>query len=259
MASTSYLPLAGRIAIVTGASRGIGEQIAFELAKRGAKVMITFTSDASQKRANDLVARIAALNNGSAAATVQADLRELSSPQTIVDATLTAFATPHIHILVNNAGVELGKPALDVTPADFAAVFDINVRGAYFMTQAAARRFGAHARVVNVSSVGGRQGYQGFSVYGASKAALEGMTRVWAAELGPQGHTVNAVAPGPVQSDMLDKIPEEIKNFQRDHTPMEHRFGTADDIAQVVAWLAEESSRWITGQTLSATGGFAMY
>ena len=109
------------------------------------------------------------------------------------------------------------------------------------------------------SSVGGRAGYEGFSLYCASKAALEGMTRVWAAELGPQGHTVNAVAPGPVQSDMLDKIPAELKDFQKVHTPMEHRFGTADDIAQIVAWLAEESSRWITGQTLSSTGGFAMY
>ncbi|KAI5822973.1 NAD(P)-binding protein [Schizophyllum commune Tattone D] len=259
MSSTTHLPLAGRVAIVTGASRGIGEQIAFELAKRGAKVMITFTSDSSQKRADDLVARIAALNNGSAAATVKADLRLLPSPQKIVDATLAAFATSHIHILVNNAGVEFQKPAIDVTPEDYASLFDINVRGAYFMTQAVARVLGDHGRIVNISSVGGRAGYEGFSLYCASKAALEGMTRVWAAELGPQGHTVNAVAPGPVQSDMLDKIPAELKDFQRAHTPMEHRFGTADDIAQIVAWLAEESSRWITGQTLSSTGGFAMY
>ncbi|KAI5889412.1 NAD(P)-binding protein [Schizophyllum commune H4-8] len=259
MTSPTHLPLAGRVAIVTGASRGIGEHIAFELAKRGAKVMITFTSDSSQKRADDLVARIAALNNGSAAATVKADLRLLPSSQQIVDATLTAFSTQHIHILVNNAAVEFQKPAIDVTPEDYASLFDINVRGAYFMSQAVARVLGDHGRIVNLSSIAGRAASQGFSLYCASKAALEGMTRAWAVELGLQGHTVNVVAPGPVQSDMLDKVPAELKNYQKAHTPMERRFGTGDDIAQIVAWLAEESSRWITGQTISATGGYAMY
>ena len=221
--------------------------------------MITYNSPSSEARANDLAERVGALENGSAAASIRADIGLPDSPALIVNATLAAFSTPHIHILVNNAGVEFQKPAIDVTPEDYASLFDINVRGAYFMTQAVARVLGDHGRIVNISSVGGRAGYEGFSLYCASKAALEGMTRVWAAELGPQGHTVNAVAPGPVQSDMLDKIPAELKDFQKAHTPMEHRFGTADDIAQIVAWLAEESSRWITGQTLSSTGGFAMY
>ncbi|TRM58938.1 hypothetical protein BD626DRAFT_177782 [Schizophyllum amplum] len=221
--------------------------------------MITFASDSSQKLADDLIARITALKNGSAAASVKADLRLLESPQIIVDATLAAFSASQIHILVNNAGVELSKPGLEVTPDDFASIFDINVRGAYFMTQAVARCIGAYGRIINLSSVAGRSGFEGFSLYCASKAALEGMTRAWAAELGPQGHTVNAVAPGPVESEMLNKIPEELKNGQRDRTPMEKRFGRADDIAQIVGWLAQESSRWITGQTLSATGGHAMY
>ncbi|KAI5891136.1 NAD(P)-binding protein [Schizophyllum commune H4-8] len=252
------LTLSGKVAIVTGASRGLGEGIAYELAKRGAKVMITFTSTSSQARADTLVARIASLNNGSAAASVRADLRLPESPAIILDATLAAFSTSTIDILVNNAGVEQHRPLTDVTPEDFAAVFDVNVRGALLMTRAVLPHLRAPGRIINVSSLGARRGWAGYTVYCASKAALEGFTRALAVEIGAAGHSVNAVAPGPTESDMLDTLSEEVIEAQKQRTPMQNRIGTADDIAQVVAWLAEEGSRWVTGQTISATGGAEM-
>ncbi|KAL1717847.1 hypothetical protein EV715DRAFT_291779 [Schizophyllum commune] len=252
------LTLSGKVAIVTGASRGLGEGIAYELAKRGAKVMVTFTSASSQARANALVERITSLNNGSAAASVRADLRLPESPAIILEATLVAFSTPTIDILVNNAGVEQHRQLTDVTLDDFAAVFDVNVRGALLMTRAVLPHLRAPGRIINVSSLGARRGWAGYAVYCASKAALEGFTRALAVEIGAAGHSVNAVAPGPTESDMLDTLSAEVIEAQKQGTPMQNRIGTVDDIAQIVAWLAEESSRWVTGQTISANGGAEM-
>ncbi|KAI5831863.1 NAD(P)-binding protein [Schizophyllum commune Tattone D] len=249
------LALAGKVAIVTGSSRGIGEGIAYELARQGAKVMITYTSISSQDRADALVARIASLNNGSAAASVRADLRLPESPAVIVDATLKAFSTDAIDVLVNNAGVEQNRLITDVSAEDINRVFDVNVRGAMLMTRAVIPHLRAPGRIVNISSLGARRGFSGYTVYCASKAALEGFTRALAVELGAAGHSVNAVAPGPTESDMLYTLSEEILETQKKRTPMQNRIGTKDDIAQVVAWLASESSRWVTGQTISATGG----
>ena len=222
------------------------------------KVMVTFTSASSQARADALVERIASLNNGSAAASVRADLRLPESPAIILGATLAAFSTCTIDILVNNAGVEQHRPLTDVTPDDFAAVFDVNVRGALLMTRAVLPHLRAPGRIINVSSLGARRGWAGYTVYCASKAALEGFTRALAVEIGGAGHSVNAVAPGPTESDMLDTLSEEVIEAQKQRTPMQNRIGTVDDIAQIVAWLAEESSRWVTGQTISATGGAEM-
>ena len=114
-------------------------------------------------------------------------------------------------------------------------------------------------RIINIASVGAREGFKGLSLYCSSKSALEGMTRCWAEELGDDGHTVNAVNPGPVQSDMLDNIPEDIKQRQMVVTPMQRRFGTVQEVAGIVAWLASEDSQWVTGQAISASGGYAMY
>jgi 3-oxoacyl-[acyl-carrier protein] reductase len=114
-------------------------------------------------------------------------------------------------------------------------------------------------RIINISSVGARYGFKNLSAYCSSKAALEGMTRCWAAELGGEGHTVNAVNPGPVQSQLLENIPKEIVEMQKAQTPVQNRIGTVDDVAQVVAWLASEESRWVSGQVISASGGWAMY
>ncbi|KAL1698441.1 hypothetical protein EV121DRAFT_266006, partial [Schizophyllum commune] len=190
-----------------------------------------------------------------AAASMRADLRLPESPAVIVDATLKAFSTNAIDVLVNNAGVEQNRLLTDVSAEDFNRVFDVNVRGAMLMTRAVIPHLRAPGRIVNISSLGARRGFSGYTVYCASKAALEGFTRALAVELGAAGHSVNAVAPGPTESDMLYTLSEEILETQKKRTPMQNRIGTKDDIAQVVAWLASESSRWVTGQTISATGG----
>ena len=266
--------LNNKIAIVTGASRGIGAQIAYELASRGAKVAITYSSEASAKSADELKARISALDNnkptsstsfasagGEGVLAVQADLRRVDAPQELVTATLAAFGGQTIDILVNNAGCELVKPLGDLTAEDFSYVYDLHVRAVVLLTQAVVPHLPERGgRIINISSVGARAGFKDLSLYCSSKAALEGLTRCFAAELGGKGgHTVNAVNPGPVQTAILEKIPPEIVEMQKKTTPVDNRMGTTDDIAQIVGFLAEEGSRWVTGQTISASGGFAMY
>ncbi|CEL03834.1 hypothetical protein ASPCAL04974 [Aspergillus calidoustus] len=250
--------LGGKVAIVTGGSRGIGERIALELAQNGAKVSVTYTSSGSEKQVDSLIETINGLGNGSAAISIKADLRDPNSPAKIVTETIKHFGE-HIDILVNNAGVELVKPIPDITVDDFSFVYDLNVRAPLLMLQSVLPHLRAPGRIINIGSVGGRSGFKQLSVYCSSKAALEGMTRCWAAELGSAGHTVNCVNPGPVQTDLIGNIPQETVKMQKDSTPIQNRLGTVEDIAPVVVWLASEGSRWITGQVISASGGWAMY
>ena len=161
-----------------------------------------------------------------------------------------------IDILVNNAALEFNRSILDTTAEDYAKIFDVNVRGALLMTKAVVPHLRAPGRIINMSSVGSRSAFPELTLYCASKAALEGITRCLAAELGSAGHTVNAVLPGPTESEMLDAIPEDIVEMQKKWTPVEQRVARPGDIAQVVAWLAEEQSRWISGQAISASGGY---
>ena len=282
--SSSFQTLEGKVAIVTGASRGLGLGFAFELARRGAKVRLpslhprpgrhltltraqivaTYTSPSSETSVRDLASRIAALDKPSQCISVRADLRDPASAAEIVRQCVAAFG-PRIDILVNNAGAELVKPLTDISPADFDSIYHLNVLAPLLLLQAVKPHLpsngsgGGGGRIINISSVGARHGFRDLSLYCSSKAALEGMTRCWAAELGAGGHTVNAVNPGPVQSEMLENIPGEIVRMQKEQTPVEKRLGTVDDVAQVVAWLASEESRWVTGQTLSVSGGWAMY
>jgi 3-oxoacyl-[acyl-carrier protein] reductase len=207
---------------------------------------------------NAIIDQIYTLKNGSSAIKIQSDIREPLAPKHIVDETINAFGG-NIDILVNNAGVELVKPLNDITIEDFSFVYDLNVRGPILMAQAVLPHLRAPGRIINISSVGARYGFRDLSVYCSSKAALEGLTRCWAAELGAAGHTVNAVNPGPVQTQLMEKIPKDYIEMQKAQTPVENRLGTVDDIAQIVAWLAGEGSRWISGQVLSASGGWAMY
>ncbi|KAF2087194.1 NAD(P)-binding protein [Saccharata proteae CBS 121410] len=252
------LPLAGKVAIVTGAARGIGVGIALELANRGAKVVCSYTSPSSSKLSDDLISKIKALNNGSDAIKVSADLKDPAAPAEIVSATTAAFG-PHIDILVNNAGVGSLKFLPDITAEAIAEVYDVNVRAPILMAKAVLPHLRAPGRIINISSAGSRLGLPGFTIYASSKAALEGATRSLASELGEKGHTVNAVDPGPVESDMLrESVDDKTLNDWMAKTPVEKRIAQPKDIADVVAWLAEEQSRWVSGQTISATGGFLM-
>lgn len=188
------------------------------------------------------------------------DLSSPSTPAALVSAAVSAFG-PRIDILVNNAAVEVVKPLADLTALDFDRAYHVNVRAPLLLTQAVAPHLPQEGggRIINISSVGGRAAFANLSLYCSSKAALEGVTRSLAAELGPKGHTVNAVNPGPVQSDMLANIPADLVALQKRTTPMQHRLGEVDDVAQIVAWLASDDSRWVTGQTISASGGLAIY
>ena len=185
--------LEGKVAIVTGASRGIGQTLAFDLASRGAKVAITYTSPSSQSGVERLAQRITTEAN-SASVTVQADLREPSSADKVIDETVKAFG--HIDILVNNAGLISGSLLQDVTPEEFDSVYHLNVLAPLLLVQKALPHLRRPGRIINLSSVGARANFSSVSVYASSKAALEGLTRSWAGELGADGTTVNAVNPG---------------------------------------------------------------
>ncbi|KAF2007931.1 dehydrogenase with different specificitie [Amniculicola lignicola CBS 123094] len=250
--------LQGKVAVVTGASRGIGAGLGLELARRGAKVALVYTSARSEQPTKDLVSKIEAFGNGSQGIAIQADLSKVYAADGIVAATRTAFGN-HIDILVNNAGVLFEKTLLETTAEDYVRIFDVNVRGVLLMSKAVVPYLRKPGRIINLSSIGGRKGFAGLGLYTSSKAAVEGLTRSLAVELGDAGHTVNAVAPGPTESDMIRQMSDEFIVKQERETPVEHRIGTVDDIAQIIAFLASEESRWVSGQTISASGGFQMY
>lgn len=156
---------------------------------------------------------------------MQANLRTLEAPEKIVAATLEAFGDK-IDILVNNAGALFPRQILETTAEDYAAIFEVNVRAPLLLTKAVVPHLRAPGRIINVSSIGARSGFDRLALYSASKAALEGLTRGLAKELGHAGHTVNAVAPGPVKSDMLDDVPKDIVERQLKETAVENRHGT---------------------------------
>lgn len=243
-----------RNAIVTGGSRGIGAGIAIELAKRGANVLITY--EKSAKAADEVVARIE--NLGVRGLALQANSLDIESPAKIVKALADAWGK--IHIIVNNAGIGDDIFLQDLTEADFDRHMAINVRMPTFLVKAAIPHFGEAPRIVNLSSVMARVGSAQATAYCASKAALEGVTKVLAVELGHKyGATVNCVNPGPVDTDMWRQtaqgVRDEWESRKAVETPAAPRIGTVDDIAQIVAFLSEEQSRWTTGSTVCANGG----
>jgi 3-oxoacyl-[acyl-carrier protein] reductase len=188
------------------------------------------------------------------------DLSKLDIADTILSALDEWLgADAKVDILVNNAGTEVVKRLEDIQVQDYEKVYNINIRAPILLTQALIPRFNSSSRIINIGSVGARAGMPGLGLYCSSKAALEGLTRCWAAELGGNGTTVNQINPGPVQSDMLDNIPKEIVDMQKKNTPIQNRLGTPEEVSKVVCWLASPASSWITGQSLSASGGWAMY
>ncbi|KAF2223023.1 dehydrogenase with different specificitie [Elsinoe ampelina] len=253
------MSLKGKVAIVTGGARGIGAGIVKELAAEGASVAFNYVSPSSEKLAEDLVSSVMA--SGGRAHCVQADMADLASPRVIIDATLSAFSTNTIDILVNNAGLGQNTPLASVTVEEYTKLMDVNVRSVIFMTQAVLPHFDrTHAnRIVNLSSISARGGYATQTVYASSKAAVEGLTRVWAKELGHEYNvTVNAVNPGPVDTDMyraagethLKRMEEQNKNV-----PAAPRCGTPEDVAGIISWLCSDKAKWVTGDVVCANGG----
>ncbi|MCB2409162.1 SDR family NAD(P)-dependent oxidoreductase [Hymenobacter lucidus] len=247
--SNSVQPLAGKVAVVTGASRGIGHAIAQRLSKDGATIVVNYAQN--RAKAEELVATLAA--NGGQAIAVQADLGNLADVRRLFEQTQAQFG--RLDILVNNAGIG-GEPAFGEMDAErYAAIFDVNVRGVLFAAQEAAQRFGADGgRIINLSSVLGNRPSAFGVAYGATKAAVDSITKSLAVLLGPKGIRVNAVAPGLTVTDMGTAMPAAIQEHVARTTAL-GRMGEAEEIADVVAFLAGDSSRWITGQTVYADGG----
>ncbi|KAF3407705.1 L-xylo-3-hexulose reductase [Talaromyces pinophilus] len=251
------LDLTGKTAIVTGASRGIGAAIAIQLGRRGANVVVNYTSDKSRQRATEVVKEIE--EAGSRATLCQASVADVKAIPKIVDAALQLSQSGKIEILIHNAALGVDANLDEVSEELFQTHFDTNVKGPIFLTKAVIPHIGKGGRVVFVSSAAARLGVAGQTVYGATKAANESCARVWAKELGQShGITVNCVNPGPVATDQWQESDEQFRRDMQpliESTPAAARIAEVDDIAPLVAFLCTEDARWTTGAVLCANGG----
>ncbi|OAI43273.1 3-ketoacyl-ACP reductase [Verrucomicrobia bacterium SCGC AG-212-E04] len=243
--------LSGKVALVTGGSRGIGRAISLQLAAAGASVAVNYAGN--QAAAGDTVRAVEAA--GGKAAALQADVSRVDEIHRIFDDAIARFG--RVDILVNNAGVALYRLVKDTTEEEFDRTFSVNVRGVFFALKEAATRLADGGRVINFSSTTTRVMLPTYGAYSASKAAVEQLTRVFAKEMGPRKITVNCVLPGPVNTELFNegKTPEVIARLAA--MSAFNRIGEPVDIARVVAFLASDDAGWITGQNLGINGGFA--
>lgn len=243
--------LTGKVAVVSGASKGIGAAIAQELARDGASVVVNYATSGEQAEA--VVAKIKA--GGGAAKAVRADVSKPAEARQLIDGTVSEFG--RIDILVNNAGVYEFLPLEEISEKHFDRMFHLNVRGLLFATQAAVRAFGDRGgSIINISSVVSLSPPPGGSVYSATKGAVDVLTRSLAAELGSRRILVNAVLPGPVETEGTQSMAEwdQFRAQLLPRTPL-GRIGQPHDIASVVSFLASEDAGWITGQVIPVAGG----
>jgi 3-oxoacyl-[acyl-carrier protein] reductase len=244
--------LSGKVAVVTGASKGIGAAIAKGLAEAGASVVVNYSS--SRAGAEQVVAEIE--KAGGKAVALHGSVAKAAEVKRLFVEAHEAYG--RLDILVNNAGVYAFHPIEDVTEAEFHREFDINVLGPILATQEAVQRFGAEGgSVINISSVASTKGLAGATVYGATKAALDQITRTHAIELAPRKIRVNTIAPGGVETEGTHSAGIIGSDFEKQmvaDTPL-GRLGQPDDIAGVAVFLASDASRWITGERLVVSGG----
>jgi 3-oxoacyl-[acyl-carrier protein] reductase len=243
--------LAGKVAIVTGASKGIGAAIAKSLAAAGAAVVVNYAS--SKKGAEDVVAAI--IKTGGKAVAVGGDVSKADEAQGIVDAAMKTFGK--LDILVNNSGVYEFAPIESVTEDQFHRQFNINVLGLLLTTQAAVKHLGEGASIINIGSVVSRITPANSAVYTGTKGAVDAITGVLAKELGPKKIRVNTINPGMVETEGTHTAGFIGSDFQKEHiaqTPLS-RSGQPDDIADIAVFLASNDSRWMTGEHLLASGG----
>ncbi|MFN2746757.1 MULTISPECIES: SDR family oxidoreductase [Bacillus] len=242
--------LKGKTAIVTGASRGIGRAIATQLGDLGAKVAVNYSS--SRQKAEEVVNEIQ--QAGGEAAAIQADLSTVAGVESLFAKTKEAFGK--IDILINNAGMSIYKPIQDVTEEDFDQQFNLNVKGTYFACKQAMKDMEANGRIINFSTSVIGQMFPTYSVYAGTKGAVEQFTRQLAKEFAAKQITINAVAPGPVDTELFTagKSEQQIEGLKK--STALGRIGEPEDIANVIEFLVSEQSQWITGQTIRVNGGF---
>lgn len=242
-----------KVAIVTGASRGIGRAIALELARRGARVVVNYHQNA--EAAAEVVAAIEAANGQAIA--VQADVGDFDQATELVKTTLDALG--QIDILVNNAGTTRDQLLMLMKEEDWDKVLRTNLKSVFNCCKAAARPMvkRREGRIINITSVSGIAGQGGQTNYAASKAGIIGFTKSLAKELGPRNITVNCVAPGFVPTDLTSDLPEDLRHRAIEATPL-RRMGRPEEIAFAVAFLASDEAAFITGEVLTVDGGLVM-
>ena len=247
------MTLEGKTALVTGASRGIGRQIALTLASQGADVIVNYNG--SRERAEETVSQIRDM--GRKAEALQCSVADFQACGDMVKKALELFG--HIDILVNNAGITKDGLLMAMSEADFDNVIDTNLKGCFQMIRFASRRMmkQRYGRIINVSSVSGVAGNAGQANYSASKAGIIGLTKSAAKELASRGITCNAIAPGFVKTEMTDVLPDEVKENAKKQIPL-GRFAEPEDIANAAVFLASDKASYITGQVLLVDGGMVM-
>ncbi|MDC2864739.1 3-oxoacyl-[acyl-carrier-protein] reductase [Bacillus sp. BP-3] len=245
--------LKDKVALVTGASRGIGRAIALDLAKQGAKVVVNYAGN--ELKANEVVDEIK--NLGSEAIAVKANVASGEEVADMVKQTVDTFG--QIDILVNNAGITKDNLLMRMKEEEWDAVINTNLKGVFLCTKAVSRYMmrQRHGRIINIASVVGVTGNPGQANYVAAKAGVIGLTKTSAKELASRNITVNAIAPGFIVTDMTGVLAEDVKNEMLKLIPIA-KFGEAEDISNAVAFLASDASRYITGQTLHVDGGMVM-
>ncbi|MDY6819106.1 MAG: beta-ketoacyl-ACP reductase [Halobacteriales archaeon] len=240
----------GRTCVITGASRGIGRGIALELAEHGANVVVNYRSSADA--AAEVADRVESL--GGSAMTVQADVTEHDEMNDMAEQVQATFG--QTDVLINNAGITQDTRFENMTTEEWAQVLDVDLTGAFHSTKAFFEDIKAaeHGRLINISSIVGRQGNFGQVNYAAAKSGLIGFTRALALELAPHDSTANCVSPGFTRTEMIETIPDDIKAEIRDQIPLD-RFADTDDIACATRFLASKDSGYMTGEVLDVTGG----
>ncbi|MDF2635764.1 MAG: 3-oxoacyl-(acyl-carrier-protein) reductase [Pelosinus sp.] len=245
--------LDGKVAIVTGASRGIGRSVAIELAKLGAKIVINYAGNAvaADEVKNTIVAA------GGEAIVVKADVGNVDAVDAMVKETIDTFGK--IDILVNNAGITRDNLLMRMKEDDWDAVMNINLKGVFVCTKAVSRIMMKQraGKIINMTSVVGVMGNAGQANYAAAKAGVIGFTKSMAKELSSRGITVNAIAPGYISTDMTAVLSEQVKKDLAEKIPV-GRLGNPEDVAAAVAFLASDLANYITGQTLNVDGGMLM-
>jgi 3-oxoacyl-[acyl-carrier protein] reductase len=245
------MKLKDRVAIVTGAARGIGRAICLALAEEGA--IIVGVDVVASEKSEALINEIKAM--GGVAEAYQADVRDFEAIEKMAQNVIETYG--RIDILVNNAGVNRDALILMMTPEQWREVIEINLYGAFHCTKAVAQQmmFQKSGRIINISSIAGQTPGRGHANYAASKGAVNAFTRAAAVELAPKKVTVNAVAPGVIETEMSAEVMRRAKDQVMEHIPLK-RLGRAEDVARMVAFLASDDAAYITGQIFNVDGGF---